>query len=127
MKQMIVDNMISPDGQAEYIVESNGIKYKYSADGSYIGTLNADDKFINEKECKMKHAHSELLIAWANDNTLKFECKTDYGWAFVEYPTFIYNVEYRIRLSEKQMKIERLEVKIDALVDELEELRGVML
>ena len=75
----------------------------------------------------MKHAHSELLIALANDSTLIFECKTDYGWAFCEYPMFLEEVEYRIRLSEKQMKMERLEVKIDALVDELEELRGVML
>ena len=126
MKQMIVDNMISPDGQAEYIVESNGIKYKYSADGCYIGTLNADGKFINEKECKMKHVHSELLIALANDSTLIFECKSPYGWAFCEYPAFFEELKYRIRPGEKQMKIECLEVKIDALVDELEAVRGVM-
>ncbi len=49
----------------------------------------------------MRHEHADLMIAYANDTTLEFECrnKDGGGWEAMPraIPTFMPNFEYRIK------------------------------
>jgi hypothetical protein len=51
----------------------------------------------------MKHPHAELMKAYADDCTLKFQIKEHWGWSDCNSPRFFKNVEYRIKPEEVKM------------------------
>jgi hypothetical protein len=45
---------------------------------------------------KQLHKHRDLIIAWANGEEIQIK-RCDSTWADITYPTWDFNVEYRIK------------------------------
>lgn len=51
---------------------------------------------------KPRHAHADLMIAYANDPSIKFQYNTNGHWVDCEYPQWIPSGEYRIKKEVPQ-------------------------
>jgi len=57
----------------------------------------------------MKHPHADLMKAYADDCTLKFQVRESCGWVECEQPRFSKNREYRIKPEVKMIRVGRHE------------------